>query len=191
MSKISFRFVPVLLCLAAGITLNSRAADIDTPQAASADDMKIFEPYIGKFRSEAKLFDDSDIEYFFTVSYQWYDQGKSIVKYVVAMEIPAQERSVEMSEGFYGYDPFNKNLYVFGAFTRGQTGWGTVGKFDHETGARETWARSMNPENTVIHVRDTFRQVDSDNWTNKTFIRPQGEAEWKLVVDDQYSRMTD
>jgi len=186
MLKICLRCLTI--CLAVTITVTSFAAGGTDPQPASAIDMKIFEPYIGTFRSENKRFDDSDIEYHFTVSYRWYDQGKTIVKYTVAMEIPAQDRTIINSEGFYGYDPFNKNLYVFGAFTRGMTGWGTVGKFDHESGDRETWAKSMNPDNVVTHVRDTFQHVDDDHWINRTFVRSGDEPEWTLVVEDQYTR---
>jgi len=176
-------------CLAFVLTMNSVAAADETPQPATPVDMKIFEPYIGTFKSESKRFDDSDIEYHFTVSYQWYDKAKTIVKYTVAMEIPVQERTTINSEGFYGYDAFNKNLYVFGAFTRGMTGWGTVGKFDHESGNRETWARSMGPDNVVIHVRDTFQHIDTDHWSNRTFLRSGDDSEWELVAEDRYSRV--
>jgi len=161
----------------------------EVPQIAKPDDMKIFEPYIGTFRSGSKLFDDSEIEYYFTVTYQWFDKGKTIVKYTVAMEIPEQGRTLVNSEGFYGYDPFNQNLYVFGAFTRGMTGWGAVGKFDHESGNRETWAKSMGPDNVVTHVRDTFQYIDADHWLNRTFIRQDEAGEWKIVVEDDYTRV--
>ena len=187
MLKISSRFF--LLCLTSMLMLGPVHAAEEAPQAASPEDMRIFEPYIGTFRSESKLFDDSEIEYYFTVSYQWFDQAKTIVKYTVAMEIPAQNRTVINSEGFYGYDPFNENLYVFGAFSQGMTGWGTVGKFDHESGARETWAKSMNPEGVVTQVKDTFQRIDSDHWSNRTFLRSGVETEWKPVVEDDYSRV--
>jgi len=176
---------------AIALMMNSANAAEVIPQPASPADMKIFEPYIGTFRSENKRFDDSEIEYHFTVSYHWFDQAKTIVKYVVAMEIPVQNRTIINSEGFYGYDPFNENLYVFGAFKRGMTGWGTVGKFDHETGARETWARSMDPDGVVTHVRDTFQRIDADHWANRTFIRSGDDTEWNLVVEDDYSRVTE
>jgi len=187
MLKISFRLFT--FAVIAALMTNSVTAADEAAQPASPGDMKIFEPYIGTFRSDTKLFDDSDIEYYFTVSYQWFDQARTIVKYTVAMEIPVQNRTIINSEGFYGYDPFNQNLYVFGAFTRGMTGWGTVGTFDHESGARETWAKSMSPEGVVTHVRDTFQHIDADHWSNKTFLRSGDEAEWKLVVEDAYSRV--
>lgn len=176
-------------CMAALLMVNAANAANEEPQSAAPADMKIFEPYIGIFRSESKKFDDSDVEYHFTVSYEWFDQARSIVKYTVAMEIPVQQRTIVNSEGFYGYDPFNENLYVFGAFTRGMTGWGTVGKFDHESGARETWAKSMNPEGVVTLVKDTFQLIDADHWSNKTFLRSGDAAEWRLVVEDVYTRV--
>ena len=79
----------------------------------------------------AHLFDDGKTEHFFTVSYQWFDQKKSIVKYAVATVIPSQNRTIVNSEGFYGFDPFNDRLYVLGAFRNGMSGFGSVGVFDH------------------------------------------------------------
>jgi len=181
------------LAFTAGISLllafSACAQDDLSPQAATPEDMRIFEPYIGSFRSESKPFDNSEVEYHFTISYQWFDKPKSIVKYVVAMEIPAQERTLVLSEGFYGYDPFNQQLYVFGAFTRGQSGWGTVGLFDHANGRRETWARSMTPDGKVVHVRDTFERLDDNHWNNKTYVRQGEEPDWKVVSEDHYTRV--
>lgn len=173
------------LCLA---SLSLAHAGDETPQAATPDDIKIFEPYIGKFQSDTRVFDNSDTEYFFTVTYAWFDRDKTIVKYIVAMEIPAQDRVIVNAEGFYGYDPFNERLYVFGAFTRGMTGWGSVGRFDHETGARETWAKSKGPDGVVTHVRDTFERINDNEWRNVTFIRTENETTWRQVVEDHYKR---
>jgi hypothetical protein len=162
---------------------------VETPQSASAEDMKIFERYIGTFRSESKVFDDGETEYYFTIAYNWYDQPKSIVKFTVSMNIPSKDRVMALSEGFYGYDPFNKQLYTFGVFSQGMTGWGSLGVFDHETGARSTWAKSMGPDGVVTHVRDSFEVIDEDHWTNKTSIRQGDAADWTVISEDSYSRV--
>ncbi|MEZ5921287.1 MAG: hypothetical protein R3C60_08025 [Parvularculaceae bacterium] len=164
------------------------ALEADEPQGASPADMRIFEPYIGTFKSSTNKFDDGKTDYYFTLDYHWYDKQKTIVKYTVSMVIPSQDRTIVNSEGFYGYDAFNERLYVFGAFTRGMTGWGSVGRFDHETGARETWAKSKD-EQGVTYVRDTFTLDGDSGWKNKTYLRINDETEWKVVHEDSYTRI--
>lgn len=183
------RNVALLAFILVGLAAPARALKDDAPQSATAEDMKIFTPYIGEFRSPTQTFDDSDVEYYFTVEYQWFDKDKTIVKYVVAMQVPAQERTLVTSEGFYGFDPFNDRLYVFGAFSRGMSGWGAVGRFDHETGARETWAKSIDPDGVLTQVRDAFEVIDADSWKNVTRLRQGDETEWRVVHEGVYTRV--
>lgn len=177
------------IALAALLPSLARASGLEEPQAAIAEDMKIFEPYIGAFRSSTHLFDDGKTEHHFIVSYEWFDQKKSIVKYVVSTVIPSQDRTILNSEGFYGFDPFDNRLYVLGAFRNGMTGFGSVGVFDHESGARETWAKSKGADGGVTYVRDGFQLIDADRWRNTTRIKIGDAGEWKVVSEDVYTRI--
>lgn len=159
------------------------------PQRATPEDMKIMAPYIGTFRSPTQLFDDGKTEHYFTVSYEWFDRARTIVKFTVSMVIPSQDRTLVNSEGFYGFDPFEDRLYVFGAFTRGMTGWGAMCRFDHDTGARAVCARSKTPDGNVVSVRDTFEPVNADSWRNRTWVREGEEGEWKPVHEGIYTRI--
>lgn len=158
------------------------------PQDATADDMKLFEHYVGHYRSPAYTFDDGKTDYFNRVDYVWFDPGKTIVKFTVATVIPSMDRIIVTAEGFYGYDPFHHTLYVFGAFSNGTTGWGVVGSFDRETGKREVWANSMGADSIVTHVRDEFEPVDADSWRNRTSVRRGDETDWTVVHEAIYTR---
>lgn len=159
-----------------------------SPQSAIIEDTKIFTPYIGSFRSPKKLFDNSDTEYYFKISYDWFDKDKTIVKFKVELIIPSQKRTILNAEGFYGFDPSKKQIYVFGAFTRGMTGWGSLGEFNHRTGARTVWARSENDDGVVTYVRDGFEIIDENSWKNTTQICQSNDPEWKLANEDIYTR---
>jgi hypothetical protein len=165
----------------------SRAEEV-APQRATPDDMKLFAPYIGTFRSPTYLYDDGKTEHHFTISYQWFDVTKTIVKFAVATVIPSQARSIVNSEGFYWYDPLKRQVMVFGAFTRGATGFGSIAAFDHKARTHTLWATSTDDRGAVTHVRDMFEVIDQDTWKNKTYARIGDEAEWRLVHEGTYTR---
>jgi hypothetical protein len=194
--------LPVLLAVfasvfAAGVTVAPLDAHSSSPvptigdaspQHATADDLRLFDRYIGSFRSQVNKFDDGTTEYFNKIVYTWFDHDKTIVKFTVATVIPSLDRVIVTAEGFYGYDPFDKRLYVFGAFTNGTTGWGSIGEFDRDTGVRVVWAQSVNADGVVTHVRDAFEPIDTDSWRNRTSIRLGDETDWNLVYEETFTR---
>lgn len=159
------------------------------PQAATPADMQIMQSYIGTFRSKDYTFDDSEVNYHFEVAYEWFDSAQTIVKWTVTMVIPEQQRRLVNGEGFYGYDAFEQQIYVFGAFTRGVSGWGAMAQFDGDSGAREIWARSRDAEGVDTFVRDHFELLDQDRWRNETWLRTGTETEWKKVHEGVYTRV--
>jgi len=159
------------------------------PMRATAADMRVMEPYLGEFRSATQLFDDGKTEHHFLVKYEWFDRGQSIVKFTISMVIPSQDRVLRNAEGFYGFDSIRRQLYVFGAFSHGASGWGTICEFDLDTGARTICAQTMNPDGTVTHVRDAFEMVDASSWKNTTRIRHQEEGDWQLAHEGIYTRI--
>ena len=183
---------PAALCLTlATVILLVPAASAEEPQAAAAADMRIMERYIGEFRSPTHLFDDGKTKHHHLVKYQWFDRAKTIVKFTISMSIPSQDRVLTTAEGFYGYDSVARQLYVFGAFSHGTSGRGTICAFDHATGARTVCALSMEPDGSLTHVRDSFEIVDGDSWKNSTRIRKGDSADWQLVHEGVYRRVAD
>lgn len=160
-------------------------------QPATVDDMNIMKPYIGTFRGSTQVFDDGETEYHFALNYEWWGGGEQLVKYTVSMVIPSQDRTLVRSEGYYGFDPFTKRIYVFGVFAGGMTGRGFMGKFDAEAGTREVWARSMDAEGVVNWVKDGFEVIDGDSWRNRTMLRRGDDVEWQQVHEDVYTRVID
>lgn len=158
-------------------------------QRATADDMRIMAPYIGEFRSATHTFDDGKTEHYFIVKYEWFDRPRTIVRFTISMVIPSQGRTLVNSEGFYGFDPFHQQLYVFGAFTHGMSGWGSICEFSHETGARIVCAKSKGADGVVTYVRDAFEVIDDNTWKNKTRIREGEGGEWKLAHEGTYTRV--
>jgi hypothetical protein len=160
-------------------------------QSATPEDLRIKAPFIGTFRGSTNVFDDSETEYHFELTYEWWGGEQNIVKYTVAMVIPSQDRRRVQSEGFYGFDPFSDRMYVFGVFSGGMSGRGFIGQFDHDAGTHEIWARSMDAEGVVTWVRDGFEVIDKDQWRNRTLMRRGEETEWQEVHGDTYTRVAE
>jgi hypothetical protein len=162
-----------------------------SPQPATIDDTRIFARSAGEFRSATQKFDDGVTEYYFTVKYDWFDRNRTIMRVVVSMTVPSQGRTITSLEGFYGYDPFLQQLYVFGAFSDGTTGWGAMGAFDHESGARAVWAVQQGPDGVITHVRDEFALVSENVWKNRTRICTEDTGAWRLASEGTYTRVSE
>ncbi|MGH8198330.1 MAG: hypothetical protein ACRETI_09165 [Steroidobacteraceae bacterium] len=182
------RYQSCALALLLGVAGMSMAESPDS-QTATAGDMRILEPYIGEFRSPTQKFDDGNTEYHHVVKYEWFDRPQTIAKVTISMVIPSQDRVISSAEGFYGFDSIQDQLYVFGAFNDGTSGLGTICVFNHETGSRTVCVRSMNPDGSVTHVRDSFEVVDENTWKNTTRLRQGENGEWKLVYEGIYTRI--
>jgi len=164
-------------------------AETADPQHATAGDMRIMKPYIGEFRSPTQKFDDGKTEYHHVVKYEWFDRPQTIAKVTISMVIPSQDRVLTSAEEFYGFDSIQNQLYVFGAFNDGTSGLGTICVFNHETGSRTVCVRSMNPDGSLTHVRDSFEVVDESTWKNTTRVRQGENGEWKLVYEGTYTHI--
>jgi hypothetical protein len=158
-------------------------------RTATADDIHIFDPYIGRFRTKPATTQTSGSGSHFEVEYAWFDAAHSIVKFTVTSVAEATNAPTILTEGFYGFDPFHDQLYTFAAFSWSATGFGSVGEFDRSTGHRVTWARSRNPDGTTTWVRDTFDVIDADSWRNVTSVRQSPQDEWNVVNDEVYVRI--
>jgi hypothetical protein len=171
-----------------GCAIAARAGE-PAPQRASAADMRsVFEPIIGEFRSPDQLFDDGKTGYYFRVSYQWFDAGRTIVRFTVTTVIPSQSRLVTNAEGFYWLDPLQGRIAVFGAFANGMTGTGAISRFDTASGRHEVRATSIDGSGAVTHVRDAFEILGPDAWRNVTRVQAGDDPEWRVVHDETYSR---
>jgi hypothetical protein len=164
------------------------AADRDTFQIATSEDMRVFDPYIGRFQSKTFTDDTGGTSFHYVVEYAWFDSGHRIVRFTVKTVLPDAGREIPGGEGFYGFDPFNARLYAFGFFPGGVTGFGAVAEFDLETHRRVTRARSQGPDGVATEVRDEFEVVDADTWKNRTSVRRAG-GEWQVVYEDTFKRV--
>lgn len=160
-----------------------------TPRPARAEDIHVFDPYIGQFQSMRWHDPDLGKDLLYRVEYSWFDSSRSIVRFRVSTEYLDGSTTLTNAEGFYGYDPFNRRLYTFGVFGSGMTGFGAVGSFDRTTGHRVTWARSKGPDGVTTWVRDAFRMMDPDSWTDETSIRREGTDDWLVVYRDTFTRV--
>lgn len=157
-----------------------------TWQIAEVTDMALFEPFIGKFTSDDKVFPNGT-EYRFIIDYSWYDNKKTIVKYTLEIEFLEQEDIRPIGEGYYRFDPLTRRIEVVGVFRDGRSGAGFMTPFDVETGSREVRIRTLFPDGVEGEVRDTFWVIDQDTWGNRTFMR-SGNAPWRQVSKDVYHR---
>ncbi len=161
-------------------------AEVQIPQAAPRD-IHIFDPYIGTFRGEKQISDEGK-EFFYDVSYNWYDAGHTVVKFTIKLVVPSDTLERINGEGYYGYDPFRKQLFVHGYFPGGVVGFGAVSEFDPSMGTRVTRAHSQSADGATTEVRDTFWLIDKDSWGNATFISQDGGA-WQKVHEGVYTRV--
>lgn len=174
---------------AAAATAVADLPGFDQPaQPAEADDMHVFDPYIGRFRSKTMRDEQrrTDVHYF--VEYQWFDVNRSIVRFRVTTVYADDGSEVLNAEGFYGHDPFSGRLYAFAAFPWGASGFGAVGEFDRTSHRRATWARSMTADGVTL-VRDVFEVVDPDTWSDVTWVRAGADREWRIVYQDTFTRV--
>lgn len=168
-------------------------ADLSAPfekmkwQTAAAGDMVLFEPFIGTFASEDKVFANGT-EYRFLITYDWYDSKKTVVKYTLQIEFPEKEDIREIGEGYYRFDPVTGRIAVVGVFRDGRSGAGFMTPFDAETGSREVRIRTLLPSGEAGEVRDTFWVIDQDAWGNRTFIRSD-DTPWQQISEDIYRRV--
>lgn len=186
----------IALAIVAGLTAPAMAQDphpIDFDevewQSATVDDMAVLEAYIGDFRSETHVAQGSGKEYFFTISYEWYNDAKTVIKWTIDTHIPADDVVRRNGEGFYAFDPFENRIMVTGFFpSRPVTGRGWISDFDPETGERVVRVMAMSPDGQVTQVRDTFRVIDEDTWANATFISVDG-GDWQALPQGTYTRI--
>lgn len=160
------------------------------PQSASEEDMQVFAPYIGRFRSEPQRRPSDGAAYHFTVEYSWYDQPQTIVAYKLAMVVPGEEAVTSIGEGFYYFDRVSEHIAVVGVFRDGRSGAGLIGEFDRETHERTVWVTGTAPGQPPVALRDGFELLDEDRWRNVTQVRPPGSNEWRTVSDSVYTRLT-
>jgi hypothetical protein len=180
----------LMLLLPSTVAFADQAVTIDGVgiQTARAEDMRVFEPYIGRFRSQTHEANKTGKPFHYVVEYRWFDRQHGIVKFAVSTVFPDEGREIPGGEGFYGFDPFASTLYACGFFPNGTSGFGAVSEFDHETSRRVTLTRSMGPDGTPVTVRDEFDLVDADRWSNKTWIRRAG-GDWQVMHEGTYSRV--
>lgn len=158
-------------------------------QSASVDDMAFLDAYIGDFRSETHVAQGSGKEYFFTISYEWYNSAKTVIKWTIDTHIPADDVVRRNGEGFYAFDPFENRIMVTGFFpARPVTSKGWLSEFDPETGERVVRVVAMSPDGQVTQVRDTFWVIDEDTWGNATFISVDG-GDWQALPQGTYTRI--
>ena len=108
----------VMVGLSAGaIAQDPHPVDFDKVdwQSASVEDMAFLDAYVGNFRSETYEMADSGKEYHFTVTYEWYNTAKTVVKWTIDTHIPADGVVRRNGEGFYAFDPFENRIMVTGA----------------------------------------------------------------------------
>jgi hypothetical protein len=161
------------------------------PQRASADDLHVFDPYIGRFRGATQRDEASGREFYFTVEYAWFGAGQRVVRYRVAVTVVNEPDERILSEGYYGYDPFNERLYVLGVFASGVTGFGAIGEFDRATHHKSTWACQIDSAGNRSFVRDSTEVINADSWRNVTRVRQGPAGDWVVVTDEIMTRMAD
>ncbi len=159
------------------------------PQHAVPDDIHIFDPYIGRFRSMQFHDDKTGTPFHYIAEYAWFDRNHSIVQFTISVVNETSGKQATTAQGFYGYDPFQERLHVFGAFTSGRTGYGSVGEFDRENNRRVTWVRSKAADGATIDVRDSAQMQDADTWKSVTKTRKGADGDWKVVYEDTFTRI--
>lgn len=158
------------------------------PAPATAEDMAVFEPYIGRFRSADHVGENSGTRFHYVIDYRWYDRNRTIVSYALELVVPSEDRTVEIGNGFYWLDRARDRIGVFGVFRDGRSGEGAMGEFDHSDHSRAVWINAIGPDGNPVEVHDAFELLGDGRWANRTHIREPG-GEWREIGDDIYTRI--
>jgi hypothetical protein len=160
----------------------------DRPQRASADDIHVFDPYIGRWRSSSGPDDETGGMAHYAIEYQWVDAAQTTVR-VRVLTVQDDDGAEQLNlEGFYGYDPFHGQLYVVAVFAQGGTSFGAVGTFDRASHKRSTWGCICNATGGTTYVRDGFQLISDTRWRNRTMVRDGESGEWRQVYEGIYTR---
>ena len=163
----------------------------DLAKPATADDIGLFGSYVGEFHSDRLTFDDGETEYFFSLRYEWFDPAKTTLKYSVTMVIPEQDREILNSEGYYGFDPFEKRIFVVSAFKRMGVSLAVLEHSDPDAGERRMLGRIQRPGGNVTLVSDQFEWIDDDSFQNRAFTCTTESGEWTQVYEGIYTRQSE
>lgn len=164
----------------------------DQPMSARVADMALFEPYIGRFRSGEFANPANDTRFYFTVDYDWYDRGRTIVSYRLEQIFPESGERRIIGDGYYYFDRVHDRIGVFGVFPDGRSGVGTMGRFNRDDHSRTVWIIGTSPNQPPLQVRDRFEIIDENSWRNITHVRPVGsDADWREVSNGIYTRLPD
>lgn len=162
------------------------------PQAATVEDMAVFAPYVGTFRSEEKTRSSDGAAFHYLIEYSWFDRDQTVLRFRLTLVVAQDMVARPIGEGFYYFDRINDRIGVFGVFPDGRSGIGTMGRFDRATHARSVWIVGTSPDMPPMDVRDSFELIDGDSWRNTTWVRPAGSDEpWQQVGNDTYRRVED
>lgn len=191
------RIVRYFLLATGALAFTVPAAAQETPptdfdqvewQSAEPADIHVMDPYIGTFRSETRSRNDGT-EFYFTVSYAWYDAGQTLVKTTIRMVIPETGEERLIGDGFYGYDAFAGRIFSHVFFSRGTAAHGWISDFDPGPSLRRVVRlRSRDQDNVTTEVRDTFWLIDEDRWINETFLSVDG-GPWRKISSGVYTRV--
>ena len=158
-------------------------------RAATAEDIHVLDPYIGRFRSPTTENERLGEPTYHEVTYRWIDEGRTTAAFRVATIGAESGEEHSFVEGYYGYDPFDRRLFAVAAFSWGGAGIASVGEFDLETGYRVIHARAPGADGTVTRIRDVFDVIDADTWRDRTYASAGDGDEWTLVYEDVFSRV--
>ncbi len=158
-------------------------------QKASIEDMHVFSPFIGRFRSKTRFSKNLQRSIHFILEYKWFDELKTTVKLQLSYVIEETKEKVVHSEGFYGFDPSTNRLYLMQIYASGRISFGGLEKFDTKTGRRLARVSSVNKDGASNVVRDEFAVLDKDSWKNTMYSR--GNNEWRVTYEDVFTRIND
>ena len=157
-------------------------------QSAKASDMQVFAPYIGRFKSETSFHPQLKKNIHFIIDYDWFDRSHKIVAYRVSYFIEDENKLVINAQGYYGYDSIDKKLFNVQVNVFGGSSFGWIKNFDVSSHTRENFGRFVDQKGRLTYIRDVFKVVDKNSWSNVTYRRLESEEKWQQLSAETFTR---
>lgn len=140
--------------------------------------------YVGRWRSEEKTARDGRT-YRFGYQVRWYDQAHTIVQIRVDQLWPDGSSDL-LWDGFKGRAGDGVEVYYWGASPSGRSARGRLYlEGDRLITAYDAWS----VDGSAVRVRDVFTPVEDGRFIGRTWLRAEGETDWRQVGEDRWERV--
>ncbi|WP_421764723.1 hypothetical protein [Ekhidna sp.] len=139
---------------------------------------------IGKWQDDEVQEANDGRTYQFNYELKWFDRKNTIIKmHITGVYSDGEVRT--FWEGFKYWNIVEEKFLYNGFSPDGRIASGYL-KLDNKI---ITTHYSSNSPNGKIQIKDVANKIDNDHFTTITYLKMPGETEWKVVNEDNWTRI--